>query len=90
MSNANEEKDASVLTPLLCCIQCGSPACELDYSSVTEFYGISSQAADITCSGNKSPYCPVEVCITFDSDGAHDSKRLEKVLTAAWNALNET
>jgi len=71
------------------CHQCGSKAIALDWGSVTEYYGVSDQLVDISCSGELRTHCPVQVSINVDSDYCKDSSRVESILIKAWNDLNE-
>lgn len=65
------------------CGRCGSTPDEIDYSSVTDIYGVANQDADIMCSNHK---CPNAVHVTFESDISGDN--ISRALKAAWNALN--
>ena len=77
------EVKASPKERLVMCGRCGSTPDEIDYSSVTDIYGVANQDADIMCSNHK---CPNAVHVTFESDISGDN--INRALKAAWNALN--
>ena len=74
---------------LLCCWQCGSPAGEINYDSVTEYYGMAEQGASIQCSGENKQSCCVTASIYYDTNQDYENGDAEKRVVAAWDAMNE-